>query len=234
MAIDTILFDLDGTLLDRRATFRHHLQLQVERHPHCFPASGSKDYITAILALDERMEHRGAFYHEAERQLQLLPGAAGILRADFETHFPERCVAFAGVLEAVTALKDRGFRLGLITNGSALIQTRKIDGIGIRPLLDCILISETVGASKPDARIFARALDELGSAPATTVFVGDNPETDIAGAKRSGLIAVWKRDSFWPQPADADLVIDHVSELPQRLSEIVVTSADAAPRRVGC
>jgi putative hydrolase of the HAD superfamily len=44
--------------------------------------------------------------------------------------------------------------------------------------------------------------------------VGDNPEPDVTGAKLAGLYAIWRRDDFWPVPADADHVIDDLMEVP--------------------
>ena len=111
------------------------------------------------------------------------------------------------------ALRDAQLRLGLITNGRRSIQGKKVDGLGIRRFLDVVLISESIGVRKPDPRIFAEALAQMGIAPAFAVYVGDNPEVDIVGAKRSGLLAVWKRDRYWAEPQDADWVIDDLGEL---------------------
>jgi putative hydrolase of the HAD superfamily len=46
------------------------------------------------------------------------------------------------------------------------------------------------------------------------VFVGDNPDNDIRGAKSAEMRAVWIRDAWWNEPAEADAVIDRVPELP--------------------
>jgi putative hydrolase of the HAD superfamily len=49
---------------------------------------------------------------------------------------------------------------------------------------------------------------------AGAAHVGDNPEPDVTGAKLAGLYAIWRRDDFWPVPADADHVIDDLMEVP--------------------
>jgi putative hydrolase of the HAD superfamily len=216
--IRAILFDLDGTLLDRQATFRHHLERQVARHRSWFSGVDAGRYVSDLLALDGNGTiDRDAFYLAAELHCNLPAGAADALRADFEEHYPESCVAFPGVLDTLGLLRTHGLKLGVITNGRVLIQSRKIDGLRIRPFLDCIVISEAAGVRKPDPRIFARALAQLDVPPSAAVFVGDHPDADVAGAQHSGLYAVWKRDAFWSEPGQADLTIDEIAELPRKL-----------------
>ena len=218
MPISAVLFDLDGTLLDRRATFRHHLELQIARHPALFRGADAKAYVSQLLALDENGTlDRPAFYRLAEDRFGLAPGSSAVLRADFKTHFPERCFPMRDIVPTLASLRARGLKLGVVTNGSVRTQTRKIDGLGIRSYLDCIVISEAIGFHKPDARIFEAALQRLGAQASEGVFVGDNPLVDIEGAKRAALRAVWKRDDFWPPPDVADLIIAEVCELPDRL-----------------
>ncbi|HUF50637.1 MAG TPA: HAD family hydrolase [Longimicrobiales bacterium] len=219
--VAAVLFDLDGTLLDRRATFRHHLELQIARYPRLFGGGNAERYVSELLALDENGTlDRNDFYSSVEQRFGLAPGAAVLLRSDFKSHFPELCVPFRDVVATLVDLKARGLKLGVVTNGSVRTQTRKIDGLGIGPYLDCIVISEGVGCHKPDRRIFEIALAQLCTAAFETVFVGDNPPVDVTGAKNAGLRAVWKRDDFWPEPRDADLVIEEVCSLPAQLDRI--------------
>lgn len=215
MPIRAVLFDLDGTVLDRRETFRRHLELQIQRHPGMFPDAQSAEYVAQLLELDENgMLDRAEFYNRVEGAFDLARGSAALLSEDFETHFPESCVPFPNLFETLETLRDHGLKLGLITNGRELMQGRKIERLGIRPYLDVVVISETVGIRKPDPRIFSAALVGLSVEASAAAYVGDNPEPDILGAKRSGLLAVWRRDSFWAEPAEADWIIDDLAELP--------------------
>jgi putative hydrolase of the HAD superfamily len=221
MRLEAVLFDLDGTLLDRRATFRHFLQDQLERHSHLLLRPGSDGHLEDLLAFDHNgMTDRDEFYLEVERRVPLHPGSGAELRADFEERFPGACIPMHGLTETLETLRRWRLRLGLITNGRVLMQRRKIAGLGLGPLLDAVVISEAAGCRKPDPRIFALALDELGVGPRAAAFVGDNPDADVAGARGSGLLAVWKRDPFWPEPSGADWVIDELPELLPRMAEL--------------
>ncbi len=92
-----------------------------------------------------------------------------------------------GAVETVRALREAGVKTCILTNGNVRVQNAKIDALGIRGLLDTIVISEDVGLRKPDPAIFALTLTELGVDAPSTLFVGDNPEVDVVGAANAGL-----------------------------------------------
>lgn len=221
MRASAVLFDLDGTLLDRRATFRHHLECQIERWPGIFSDAHADRYVTELLALDENGTlDRDEFYRSAEERFGFPTGAARELRADFEAHFPERCFPFPGLASTLRALAAAGLRLGLVTNGRVLIQSRKIDGLGIRDFFESVVISEAAGFRKPDRRIFEIASTELGVPPEAAAFVGDHPVADMEGARRAGLIPIWKRDDFWPEPDDVEGIVEELADVPDVLSRL--------------
>ena len=212
--IDAVVFDLDGTLFDRRETFRRHVELQARRLGDLFAGVGTAG-LERIVTLDANGTlPRSVFFRQVETELGLPAGSWSRLRDDFEAHFPEDCVPAPHLHSTLETLRAAGLKLGLITNGRMVMQTRKIDGLGIRNLFGTVVISEATGIRKPDPRIFAQAVNALDVDPALAVYVGDNPEADIAGAKASGLLAIWKRDGFWPGVAAADWVIDDLAEIP--------------------
>jgi putative hydrolase of the HAD superfamily len=99
-----------------------------------------------------------------------------------------------GMADALCALRARGYPLALVADSrrhtppNVLRQHRLLD------LFETLAISEVVGVSKPDARIFEAALDALQIGPcdySRVVMVGNNLERDIVGANRLGLISVF-------------------------------------------
>ena len=106
-----------------------------------------------------------------------------------------------------------GLKLGLITNGSVRMQSRKLQCLALAPMFDTILISDAEGIGKPDPRIFHRALERLNTSPARSVVVGDHPEVDVAGARAAGMQTIWRRDPHESRMIDADGVIDELSDL---------------------
>lgn len=67
-------------------------------------------------------------------------------------------------------------------------------------LVDEVLISAKEKVKKPDREIFVRAAERLGVRVEESIFVGDNPQTDIVGAYEAGMQTVWlKRYLAWPE-----------------------------------
>jgi putative hydrolase of the HAD superfamily len=105
-----------------------------------------------------------------------------------------RAELIPGAAESVRALKALGYPLALVADGPAATFTNNLGPYGLYELFDAYAISEEVGVSKPDARMFLRALEALGIAPdeyGQVAMVGNHLERDIAGANRLGLVSVW-------------------------------------------
>ncbi len=103
---------------------------------------------------------------------------------------------YPGVAETLAWLKERGYRIGSVTNrglGGDLFR-EELQHHGVLDLFEVLSISCEVGYLKPHPRIFEHALDALGVGPSDTVMVGDSLRADIAGARSLGMTAVWKRN----------------------------------------
>jgi len=196
-----VLFDLDDTLTDRRAS--------IARYARRFHVDFLSDLEAGDVAKIEALIHdldRGGYTPRENVFLALrreLPwqNAPDVSRlADhWEASFPAETASREGLVSTLEKLRLRGFVLGVVTNGRDRIQQPKIDSLGIRSLLNAVVISEVVGFEKPDARIFKRSLDELGCAECDAWFVGDHPQNDILGAAAAGLQSVWLNGVHaWP------------------------------------
>lgn len=124
--------------------------------------------------------------------------------------------------DALTTLawaRASGYRLGLVTNGwsgrEALLA--ELAGCTLGRAFDVVIASAEVGWLKPHPEIYYAALDALGAEAAEAVMVGNRLDADIAGAKRLGMRAVWKRNGR-RDPGDMpmiapDAMIDDLWEL---------------------
>jgi putative hydrolase of the HAD superfamily len=100
-------------------------------------------------------------------------------------------VARTGLAATLSTLHAQGIRLGIVTNGEVQFQEPKIERLAITHYLSTVVISEAVQVQKPDPRIFAHALAQIGCRASETWFVGDHPVNDVLGAAAVGLRAIW-------------------------------------------
>ncbi len=102
-------------------------------------------------------------------------------------------VVYPDVPPALELLCSNGIRAGIVTNASLPMWMRDNElrehGL-IDYFSDCRLSAADVGYLKPHARIFRYALEKMGTLAEETVFVGDNPVADVAGAQAVGMRAV--------------------------------------------
>ena len=212
--IQAVVFDLDGTLLDRRRSFERFVRDQWERFAHCLHAADQAQYVQTLIELDrDGYAPRKSLFTGVVTRLRIPSGVAETLLDDYRAEFPNACLLFPDAAQTLSGLRTAGLKLGLITNGSIRMQSRKLQCLALPPLLDTILISDAEGISKPDRQIFHRALDRLNTSPSRAVFVGDHPEIDVAGARAAGMQAIWRRDPSVSRVVEADGVIEELGDL---------------------
>jgi HAD superfamily hydrolase (TIGR01509 family) len=124
--------------------------------------------------------------------------------------------AAPGAVETLATLRERGARIGLISNTAwpAELHLEDLEQLGILPYLEHLAFSGDLGHWKPNPQIFRHVLDALGVAPEQAVFVGDSPREDVRGAQGVGMRAVWIRNSDFPLgDVQPDGIIGELPEL---------------------
>jgi HAD superfamily hydrolase (TIGR01549 family) len=96
---------------------------------------------------------------------------------------------FARNRPALKALREH-YRLGVVSNFYGNLEA-VCQSSGLAPLFAVVADSRCVGAEKPDPAIFHAALEALGGAPETTLFIGDSLRRDCEGARRAGIGFIW-------------------------------------------
>ena len=212
--LQAVLFDLDDTLLDRRGSFEQFVRDQWIRFGPAVQAIDQERYVDALIELDrDGYGPRKGLFGGLTARFGLQADVADRLLTDYRTGFPRACRLFADAIPTLSSLRASSLKLGLITNGSLRMQSRKLQCLALSSTFDTVLISDAEGVSKPDARIFLRALERLAMEPAAAAFVGDNPEVDVAGARAAGMRAVWRRNPRHSGTVEADAVIEQLEDL---------------------
>jgi 2-haloalkanoic acid dehalogenase type II len=218
-ATRAILFDFGGTLFDYADLARGQLEslvslaerLALDAAPGDLAAAQRRataavfrDYLPRSYYL-----HRDFF----EDALRATGRELGVVLAEddvrhyFAVQHKNRARDFRlrrGVTETLAELRRRGFHLGIVSNIDEDDLHHLIDLGSLRTHFDSLLSSEAARSCKPDARIFAVAIERAGCRPEEALFVGDTLAQDVAGANRHGLrsVLLWHRDDRPPPQAE--------------------------------
>jgi len=217
-----LLFDADGTLFDYDRAEAQALRLTFEAAGHDFRPAYAEAYrrINATMWRElelgqispERLRTRRFALLFEEAGLDLDPeefGRAYLRNLALGTDLVD------GAEETVRALHGR-VGLALITNGLQEVQRPRLAGSSIGGCFDAVVISEEVGAAKPDPAIFQVALARMGHPRRDEVLmVGDSLTSDVAGANRAGIDVCWFNPTGLPLPPglEARYQIRDLSEL---------------------
>ena len=186
-----------------RAVFLDALGTLVELEP---PWVSLRDRIPAEVS-DERLQiairAEMAYYREhsqegrdadsladlRERCAALISNELGVEVSARDLVESIRFGAYPDAEPALRGLRERGMRLLAVSNWDCSLSA-VLEGCGLGELLDGVVTSAEVGASKPDPAIFRAALERAGSEPDQALHVGDTPEEDLAGARAAGIRAL--------------------------------------------
>jgi phosphoglycolate phosphatase len=176
----TVLFDLDGTLLDHFAAIhRSHVHTMrtlglpepTMEQVHRAVGGGLEVAIGRLLG---------------EKNAALLPKAAAIYRAYWDKHMLYGVALLPGARELLEALKARGVRCAVFTNKHGPSARMLMDHLGVTALLDAVFGAVDTPWLKPEAAFSEHALKTLGADAATTCLIGDSPY-DIQAAHNGGF-----------------------------------------------
>ncbi len=222
--ITTILWDVDGTLLDFGAAERAAIRA-------LFSEYGLGECTDAMLA--RYVEINNGFWRRLERnelsRPQVLTGRferffseygidTGIVpefNARYQLRLGDTIVYRDDSLRLVESLKGR-VKQYVVSNGTVAAQTKKLERSGLGRWMDGVFLSERLGAEKPNAAFFEPVLEAIGERDRSRIMiVGDSLTSDIRGGINAKIKTCWYDPERLPAPDDLpiDLVIADLHEL---------------------
>ncbi|MFJ3223330.1 HAD family hydrolase [Streptomyces sp. NPDC086783] len=210
------LFDLDGTLVDRRSAFAEAVADLTRTHGY---GPDVEHWMLTHLA-DRGCPEDFARLREV---FNLDESAAGLWRAYID-RMTAAVTCRPAVLDSLARLRDASWTVGVVTNGPSDIQRAKIHATGLADLVDGIAASGDIDVRKPDPRLFELAAARCGTQLSRDDWmIGDDPENDIAGGYKAGLQPIWVRGMTWPD----DLAVPHhsVDDVTQAIDYLLTHSA---------
>jgi phosphoglycolate phosphatase len=220
-SVRTVVFDLDGTLVDTAPDLIKALNFVLDREGlPPIPLHSARNMIGAGA---RRMIERGL---EAEGRVAT-PADITRLTADFidyyAAHIADGSRPFEGLEDALDDLASRGYQFAVCTNKLEWLSKRLLDQLGLSPRFAAICGADTFGVSKPDPVILQQTVARAGGQLASTVMVGD-AGPDVGVARRAGVPVVCVEFGYTDVPvADLkpDLLIGHMRDLPAAVESLM-------------
>src|SRR5262245_24594811 len=220
MPAPTIVFDLDGTLIDTAPDLVQTLNVIFAREglaPLPFEAGrnfvggGAKAMIVRALEANRRVFPPARIQRMFEEFI-----------AHYRDHLAERSRPFPGLVDALDALAARDCRLAVCTNKLEHLSVHLLDRFGLADRFVAICGQDTFGVQKPDPEILRRTVAAASGTLQQAIMIGDSI-TDIHTARASGVPVIAVEFGYSEGPVtqfDPDRTISHFSQLPAIIAAV--------------
>jgi phosphoglycolate phosphatase len=220
-SVRTVVFDLDGTLVDTAPDLITALNFVLDREGMPpIPLASARNMIGAGA---RRMIERGL---EAEGRVAS-PADIGRLTSDFidyyAAHIADASRPFDGLEAALDDLAARGYQFAVCTNKLEWLSKKLLDALGLSRRFAAICGADTFGVSKPDPVILQQTVARAGGQISRTVMVGD-AGPDVGVARRAGVPVIGVEFGYTEIPIaelKPDLLVSHMRQLPAAVDRLM-------------
>ncbi len=175
-----VLLDLDGTLVDTVPLILESMRYAFEGRARC-PTDAEW-----IAGIGTPLRAQLVAFTEGPEELEAVVAR---YRSHQREHHDRMTRAYAGAVEAVRTVKERGHPVAIVTGKVAEVATWTLRHVGLSPYVDALVGSDSCPRHKPDPQPVLLALDRLGREPREAVFLGDSP-VDVRAGNAAGVPSV--------------------------------------------
>ncbi len=181
-----IFFDLDNTLYDNKQYFLGAFKDISNYLSKKYSISQEKVYKNLIMLWQEKTSAYPYLFNDLLEISGIKNGGLVEKIVRIFNKYKGNLKPYSGVIATLQELKKRGYKLGIITDGNAKRQKRKIKLLGIKNFFDVIIYTKKI-ASKPSEKPFLAAVKKMKINPENFFYVADSPLVDFKGAKKIGM-----------------------------------------------
>ncbi len=217
----TVVFDLDGTLVDTAPDLINALNFVLDREGlPPVPLHSARNMIGAgarrLIERGLELEGRAASFEDVTR-------LTGDFIEYYAAHIADVSRPFQGLEGALDDLGSRGYRFAVCTNKLEWLSKLLLDRLGLSSRFSAICGADTFGVSKPDPAILQQTIARAGGQVSAAVMVGD-AGPDIGVARRAGIPVIGVEFGYTEVPiADLkpDRLISHMRDLPAAVDSLM-------------
>jgi phosphoglycolate phosphatase len=217
----TIVFDLDGTLVDTAPDLINALNFVLDREG--LPPVPLHSARNMIGAGARRLIERGLELEGRSLGLEDVARLTGDFIDYYAAHIADVSRPFEGLEGALDDLSARGYRFAVCTNKLEWLSKLLLDQLGLSSRFSAICGADTFGVSKPDPAILRQTIARAGGEVSSAIMVGDSGP-DIGVARRAGIPVIGVEFGYTEVPiADLkpDRLINHMRELPAAVESLM-------------
>ena len=221
-SVRTVVFDLDGTLVDTAPDLISALNFVLDREG--LPPVPLESARTMIGAGARRLIERGLEQDGRSDSPQDITRLTDDFIEYYAAHIADASRPFDGLESALDDLQANGYRFAVCTNKLEWLSKLLLDRLGLSARFAAICGADTFGISKPDPAILQQTVARAGGQLSTTIMVGD-AGPDIGVARRAGIPVIGVEFGYTEVPiADLkpDRLINHMDQLPAAVESLMV------------
>src|SRR6202165_4541565 len=218
----TVVFDLDGTLVDTAPDLINALNFVLDREG--LPPVPSHLARNMIGAGARRLIERGLELDGRPAGVEDIARLSGDFIDYYAAHIVDVSRPFEGLEGALDDLQALGYRFAVCTNKLEWLSKLLLDRLGLSSRFSAICGADTFGISKPDPAILQQTVARAGGHISSTIMVGD-AGPDIGVARRAGIAVIGVAFGYTEVPIaelKPDRVIHHLNELPAAVESLMV------------
>jgi phosphoglycolate phosphatase len=221
-SVRTVVFDLDGTLVDTAPDLISALNFVLDREGLApVPLHSARNMIGAGA---RKLIERGLELEGRSMSPEEITRLTGDFIDYYAAHIADASRPFEGLESALDDLSARGYRFAVCTNKLEWLSKLLLDRLGLSARFAAICGADTFGVSKPDPAILKQTIARAGGQLSSAIMVGD-AGPDIGVARRAGIPVIGVEFGYTEVPiADLkpDRLIGHMSELPAAVETLML------------
>ena len=216
----TVVFDLDGTLVDTAPDLCQALNAALRSHK--FPMVDETMVRNRVGHGARRIIEEGMRLANRSGDADLFDALERTFLTHYEAHIADNSRPFPGAVAACRRLTARGVPLGICTNKRTRFSRLLLEELDLIGFFQAILGADALDCHKPDPRHLLETIDRTGGDPCRAVMIGDSV-TDVLTAKAANVPVILVSHGYTETPASelgGSLVIDHFDELEAAIAKI--------------